>query len=206
MKSSGELKAHWEKIHSEKSRDVSWWQNPEELWIEDFSELDLGKDSPIIDIGSGPSLLLKKLIELGFINLTALDISSQALERLKSNLGDLSAKVNFVHSDILDFAGKDSIKVWHDRAVLHFLADPIDQARYSAVINSAVQSGGYALISTFALDGPDSCSGLPVVRHDSQSIGKILGNEFELMWEKPRIHRTPWESSQAFITTLFKKK
>ncbi len=53
-------------------------------------------------------------------------------------------------------------------------------------------------MATFAPDGPETCSGLPVQRYSPQELAAELGPAFELRDARPHVHTTPWGSTQSF--------
>jgi hypothetical protein len=108
-------------------------------------------------------------------------------------------------ADVLAFRPTRQYHLWHDRAVFHFLTDAADRAKYLATMNACVEPGGYAIIATFALDGPETCSGLPVQRYDAASLAAELGSGWELIESRHEIHETPWGAPQSFIYGLFKR-
>jgi hypothetical protein len=68
-----------------------------------------------------------------------------------------------------------------------------------------LRRGGQAIIATFALDGPEKCSGLPVQRYDASSLQMTLGNEFNVLETRRETHATPWGSTQSFQCTRFQR-
>ena len=107
--------------------------------------------------------------------LAVLDLSEEALKVAKARLGERGAAVKWIAADVTIWQTPEPYDVWHDRAAFHFLTDPKDQAAYAERVSRAVRPGGHVIIGTFAPDGPERCSGLPIVRHDAASLGKILG-------------------------------
>lgn len=68
-------KEHWERIYTTKTpQEVSWTQAKPETSLDLIAKFDLPKFAKIIDIGGGDSLLVDHLIELGYTNITVLDI------------------------------------------------------------------------------------------------------------------------------------
>lgn len=198
-------KTHWEEIHQTRLTDVSWWQDANEVWLDLFDFVDVKPQDQIIDVGAGASVLVDELLRSGFQNVTVLDLSESALARARERLGK-APSVNFVCADVLKFRSEVPFHIWHDRAVFHFLITEIDQGKYLESLCANLRSGGYAIIQTFALDGPEECSGLSVVRHDQQSLEKIFGLEFELVFSERREHVTPWKSVQPFTVVIFKRR
>jgi len=95
--------------------------------------------------------------------------------------------------------------VWHDRAVFHFLTDAGDRAAYADRLRAALKSGGHAVIATFAPDGPERCSGLPVQRYDAPSLHAAIGDGFRLAAANREVHATPWGSTQSFQFSMFER-
>jgi len=157
----------------------------------------------IIDVGGGESTLVDDLLDLGFQNVTVLDISAQAISLSKDRLLDRSSMVNWIADDILHASlPMARYRLWHDRAVFHFLTDKQDRAAYADQVRFALSPGGFAVISTFSLDGPPRCSGLDVQRYSSETLLAELGPGFRLLDVLPENHRTPSGATQAFIYCL----
>ena len=159
----------------------------------------------MIDVGGGSSLLASRLLEAGYA-VAVLDVSAAALERAKARMGPRAADVGWIVADLTEVADVGRFDLWHDRAVFHFLTDPADREKYVALLNRTVPPGGHAVIATFALDGPERCSGLEVVRYDAASLGRELGPHFALLRTVPETHLTPWGAPQSFQYSLFRKK
>lgn len=194
---------HWQTVHSTKEIDgVSWWQQPADLWIDLITDLPIEPDDPIVDIGAGSSPLALELQRRGFRDVTAVDISHAALERIRSAAGGELA-VHLVEADARRFAPPQPVAVWHDRAVFHFLTDPGDRTLYREGLRRALRPGGFAVVSTFAADGPQTCSGLPVARYGASDLVGALGfAEAEVVRTERRVHRTPWGSEQPFTVVV----
>ena len=165
--SSMERRAHWEKVYRTKGEnEVSWFQKSPSISLELIRATGVGINASIIDIGGGASRLVDALLDEGFTTITVLDLSEKALETSKARLGERSAtNVKWVAADVTKWEPLQTYDVWHDRAAFHFLTDAADRAAYADRILRAVRPGGYVIIGTFAVDGPERCSGLPVVRY-----------------------------------------
>lgn len=204
---SSERVAHWDGIYGSKAEDaVSWYQKVSEPSLTLLRLTGAMPASAIIDIGGGASHLVDALLELGFADVSVLDLSQAALDASKARLGAASGDAQWICADVTEWQPARRYDVWHDRAAFHFLTDPADQAIYAATLARALASGGHAIIGTFAPDGPEKCSGLPIVRHDAASIGKVLGDGFELTDTRRHEHRTPWDSVQNFQFSTFRKR
>jgi ubiquinone/menaquinone biosynthesis C-methylase UbiE len=149
-------------------------------------------------VGGGASRLVDALLEEGFGQLAVLDISAVALERARTRLGSRAAAVTWIASDVATWTPDALFDVWHDRAVFHFLVTEEERAAYRTTLRRALVSGGQAVIATFASDGPDRCSGLPVVRYEPETLAVELGPPFELVEGVREDHVTPGGKVQRF--------
>jgi SAM-dependent methyltransferase len=199
--------AHWEGVYSTKGeKEVSWFQEDPAISLALIKQTDATRDSAIIDIGGGASRLVDALLDDGYRDVTVLDLSAAALEMAKARLGPASAQVEWIVADVTTWRPARTYELWHDRAAFHFLTDADDRRAYLNCLRSAVAGGGQVIIGTFALDGPEKCSGLPVQRYDGTSLADELGTSFELVDTRRETHRTPWDSSQAFQFSRFRRR
>jgi trans-aconitate methyltransferase len=159
----------------------------------------------VIDIGGGASRFVDALAEMGFEAVTVLDLSEAAIAVAKARLGSRANKVKWVVADVTTWEPQQVYDLWHDRAAFHFLTEKHDRTAYVARLSKAVKLGGHEIIATFAPDGPERCSGLPVVRYDSESLGWVLGNAFELTATRRHQHMTPRGSEQRFQFSVFRR-
>ena len=156
-----------------------------------------------IDIGGGDSLLVDHLLDLGFMNLSVLDISAHAFERAKLRLGERASLVQWIVSDINDFQPEITYDLWHDRAAFHFLTAPTDINRYKRLVGNHAKN---LVIGTFSKDGPLKCSGLEITQYDEASLGDLFKSEgFECIESKREDHQTPFGTSQNFVFASFCK-
>ena len=168
-------KSHWENVFSTKSEnEVSWFQKTPLTSFQFIEKLKLNKDSKIIDIGGGDSYFIDSLIELGYTNLTLLDISSKAIERIKNRLGKKSKNVTFVVSNILDFKPNEVYEFWHDRASFHFLTEKNQIEKYAEIVSNALTFDGKMVIATFSENGPKKCSGLDITQYNEQKMNEVF--------------------------------
>jgi hypothetical protein len=108
-------------------------------------------------------------------------------------------------ADVTAAPNLGTFDVWHDRAVFHFLTASRDRSAYAALLANTVPVGGHAVIATFALDGPEKCSGLEVRRYDGNALAAEVGPQFRLLKSVPELHRTPWNALQSFQYSLFER-
>ena len=202
---NNERKNHWEKIYAEKSpAQVSWTQKEPSTSIDFVKTTSLPMDAPIIDVGGGESHLVDRLIELGYSDITVLDISKNALERCQQRLGKKAEKVEWIVADITQFQPSRSYALWHDRAVFHFLTQKKEIEAYKRLVTNYLNHS--LILSTFSLKGPLKCSGLPIQQYDSARLASLFAPQFELVHHQEEIHHTPFSTTQAFIYTHFKSK
>lgn len=202
---NNERKNHWEKIYAEKSpAQVSWTQKEPSTSIDFVKTTSLPMDAPIIDVGGGESHLVDRLIELGYSDITVLDISKNALERCQLRLGKKAEKVEWIVADITQFQPTRSYALWHDRAVFHFLTQKKEIEAYKRLVTNYLNHS--LILSTFSLKGPLKCSGLPIQQYDSARLASLFAPQFELVHHQEEIHHTPFSTTQAFIYTHFKSK
>ena len=200
-----ERHAHWENVYTTKAEgEVSWYEASPELSLALLSEAGLKQAMSIIDIGGGASRLVDALVASGQAHVSVLDLSAAALETAKSRLAD-AGRVDWIVADVTTWTPDRRYDVWHDRAAFHFLTAKEDQEAYVGVLAQALKDGGKAVIGTFAPDGPEKCSGLPVVRYDAQSLQAVLGGGFKLAATRRHQHPTPWGSVQNFQFSTFEK-
>ncbi|MGY8638109.1 class I SAM-dependent methyltransferase [Bradyrhizobium sp. 14AA] len=197
---------HWENVYATKGEtEVSWFQDSPAISLDMIRAANPDHNAAIIDIGSGASRLVDRLLQDGYRDLAVLDLSANALEVAKKRIGAAASTVDWIVADATAWQPAKAYDVWHDRAAFHFLTDPDDRAAYVERLRSAVSPGGQVIIATFAPDGPEKCSGLPVQRHDSVSLAAELGPEFELVETRSETHHTPWNSTQAFQFSRFRR-
>jgi SAM-dependent methyltransferase len=196
--------SHWEKVYSSKHHsELSWYQPHLRLSLELIRRSGVTLQDFIIDVGGGVSTLVDDLLDLGFRNITVLDVSPHALDASKVRLGHCASVVEWVAGDIcLVPLRKRRYRLWHDRAVFHFLTTPEDRRAYTRQVRLALSPGGFVVISTFSLDGPQKCSGLDVQRYSSESLLREFGPGFRLLEAVPETHRTPSGGKQEFLCCL----
>lgn len=197
-------KHHWESVYSTKAEDeTSWHETAPAASLRFINRRLSGKDAAIIDVGGGQSRLVDHLLASGFSDVSVLDISGHALAAARRRLGDRAARVRWIEADILEWTPARRYGVWHDRAVLHFLTEKEHRALYRRALIAATEEGACVVISTFALDGPERCSGLPVMRYSAQTLAEALGPAFRLEESAHEDHVTPSGAVQKFLFARF---
>ncbi len=199
-------KAHWQNVYETKTEnEVSWFQESPTISLDLIHGTGVNQRASIIDVGGGASRLVDVLLDEGFETVTVLDVSETALATAQARLGARASKVRWVVADVTRWTPSGTFDVWHDRAAFHFLTEAKDRAAYAERISAAVRPGGNVIIGTFAPDGPERCSGLPVARHDAVSLGETLGRSFELVESRRHDHATPMGGIQRFQFSRFRR-
>jgi SAM-dependent methyltransferase len=178
---------------------VSWFQDQPVTSLSVIGKV-AGPSASVVDVGGGASRLVDHLLELGYRDLTVVDLSQEALRASHDRIGE--APVTWIASDIREWQPARAFDVWHDRAAYHFLTDPDDQQRYWQLVRDSVVPGGHVVIATFAEDGPESCSGLPVVRYGAEQLREVMGDGFVVLESMPEQHVTPTGGTQSFQWTV----
>jgi len=199
-------KAHWEKIYATKSNDeVSWHQPLPKDSLDLITNSGIGLDDPIIDVGAGNSFLVDHLLKKGFTNITVLDISKNAINKAKNRLGEKAELVNWVVTDILDFKSLITYKIWHDRAVFHFIRDEEEIEKYKKILEAVTDIDTHMVLATFSENGPDKCSGIQIKKYSTADLQTNFKN-WEMLSSYRKIHSTPFNTTQEFTFFYARKK
>jgi len=190
---------HWENVYTTKDMSkVGWYQNEPSISLVLLQKIGSTPQDAFIDVGCGASALADRLINSGYRDITLLDISSSALEMLKQRLGSSADIPHYRVGDVCTFSSDKCFDVWHDRAVFHFLQKEEEQNAYMETMHRVLSPSGYAVIGTFAVDGPDSCSALPVRQYDAERMQIAIQGRFELVDFVDETHITPSGSEQKY--------
>jgi 2-polyprenyl-3-methyl-5-hydroxy-6-metoxy-1,4-benzoquinol methylase len=197
-------KEHWENIYQTKSlTDVSWYQPTPATSLEFIEKFGVSKSAKIIDIGGGDSFLVDHLLDLGYTDITVLDLSGAALERAKTRLGERAQLVNWIEANAIDFTSEQTFDVWHDRAAFHFLTDPEEIEQYIQTLNGKLSSKGKVVIGTFSENGPTKCSGIEITQYSTATLAAKFLPHFKKMECIIVDHPTPFDTIQNFVFCSF---
>jgi len=204
---SEQSRAHWDNVYVTKDdSEVSWFQQTPAMSLALIDLARVSPDAAIIDIGGGASHLVDHLLSRGYRDVTVLDISDAALSLARERIAQpLAENVSWIVADATQWQPTRSYDLWHDRAAFHFLVEAADRAAYVARVKQAVAIGGHVIIGTFAKDGPEMCSGLPVRRYDADGLAAELGDGFTLIASRRDDHATPRQNVQPFQFCLFRR-
>lgn len=200
------LGAHWDAAYARGGPAAVSWYTPIAAAVPDLLRAEgISPTARILDVGGGASALVAALLDLGYIDLTVLDVSATALEEAGAQLGERADAVRWVRADVRTWSPPVTYNLWHDRAVFHFHVEDHDRVAYLATLRDATIPGSLAVLSTFAPDGPQSCSGLPVQRYDAAQLAVVLGPDYALVGEAREEHTTPWGTVQPFTRAAFRR-
>lgn len=200
-------KDHWQQVYTSKTADsVSWYQPHISVSLELIRQTGVSTSASVIDVGGGASTLVDDLLAAGFDKLAVLDISAAALDVARQRLGERAADVSWIEADITTVKlPEHAYDIWHDRAVFHFLTTEQERRQYLQAVRRSVKPGGFVIVGTFAEDGPERCSGLPVQRYSAESLHAEFGASFELLGRAAEDHLTPSGSIQKFLYCYCRK-
>ena len=192
---------HWESVYGHHAAgEVSWYRPHLDLSLGFLEQAHLARNAAILDVGGGDSTLVDDLLDRGFENVTVLDLSERAIARARERLGPRASRATWIVGDVTSVElPRAHFDFWHDRAVFHFLTDEASRRRYVTAVHHALKADGHVLVATFAPEGPDRCSGLPVIRYTAEGIHGEFGDDFRKVGSAAETHHTPWGSEQAFV-------
>jgi ubiquinone/menaquinone biosynthesis C-methylase UbiE len=200
-------KDHWEQVYATKEPDqVSWFQEHAAQSLRLINMSGLPRTASVIDVGGGASTLVDDLLANGYASLSVLDLSRAALAAAQQRLGPNADKVKWIEADVTEYEFPvHAYDIWHDRAVFHFLTRPEQRQAYVRAVLRAVKPGGHVIVATFAQDGPEQCSGLPVMRYGADELHAEFGTPFTLLAHEREEHRTPFGAVQSFVYCYCRK-
>ncbi len=204
------MKEHWDEMYTRlETTDLGWYEERPESSIRLLSKCNINKNEYILDVGAGASTFIDYLVDQGFRNIIATDISEIALNKLKERLGEEKASlVTWIVDDItrpVHIQDLRNIAVWHDRAMLHFLVKEKEQRMYLSTLKKVLKKGGYVIIAAFSLKGAKKCSGLDVKNYDQTMLAEFLGEDFRLLEFFDYLYYMPSGQARPYIYTLFQR-
>lgn len=206
----GGVRDHWDGVYRSRAPEQrSWTQPAPTMSTALIDRIPVGPDEAVVDVGGGASSLVDVLLDRGHRRITVLDVSAQALAqaraRVERTAGEASARsVEWVAADVRDWRPREPIGLWHDRAVFHFLTEPAARLAYREAAAEAVRPGGHVVLGTFAPDGPEQCSGLPVARYAADTLAAEFRPHFRLVDTDEERHHTPWGGTQPFTWVVLR--
>lgn len=207
VSSAAERRSYWDMIYNRNEfTSVGWYQALPQLSLQLIKESGLSETANIIDVGGGDSLLVDHLLDLGYKNITVLDVSPRAIEKAKMRLGSRSDLVKWICSDVTEFEPNENYDLWHDRACFHFLINRTDINAYRNSLNKGLKKNGIFVLGAFSKTGPQKCSGLPIHQYDEKGLRQIFENTFDYVGLTSSVHITPSGAEQNYVFCSFKNK
>lgn len=206
MSRASGIAQHWDEAYGQGDATCSWFQHQALPSLKMLDDAGVVTSDSLIDVGGGASTLVDALLERGHADLAVLDISAEGLRIAQGRLGRQAQRVRWLVADLLTWKPDRAWHVWHDRAVLHFFTTATARHRYVHALNAATEAGSLAVLGTFAPDGPDQCSGLPVSRYDARGLSALLGPRWQLLSEDSEVHTTPAGGTQPFTWCAFRRQ
>jgi hypothetical protein len=198
--------SHWDDAYAAGETTRSWFQTSPDVSLRMLDAAGVTADDSVVDVGGGASPLAGALLERAFRDITVLDISAAGMAYARQRLGDRAERVEWLVADVRAWEPWRRYRVWHDRAVFHFLTTAEDRRQYLQAMDAATEVDGIAVFGCFAPDGPRHCSGLPVARYSSLDLADQLGTRWMLIGHAREEHVTPGGIIQPFCWTTLRKR
>jgi SAM-dependent methyltransferase len=206
MPSSAE---HWNAAYAARGAEVVSWADPSASESLPVLLPLLAPGDGVVDVGGGASDLAAALVAKGLGPVTVLDLSDTALDLARARAGEAARRIAWVQGDVTRWTPPRTFALWHDRAVFHFLTAAEDRAAYVRTLAAALAPGGHVVISTFADNGPERCSGLPVARYAPDALAATLEalapGLLAPVGSHRFTHRTPGGAEQRFQTSVLRR-
>jgi hypothetical protein len=204
------MKEHWNCIYgTRESESLGWYEKVPEQSLKLLSKCNIDKNESILSVGAGVSTFIDNLVDNGYKDISVVDISDVAMNKLRFRLGEKkSSSINWIVDDLTEptqLNKLQGIALWHDRAVLHFLVEEQHRESYFLTLKKVVKVGGYVIIAAFSKDGAKKCSGLEIVNYDSDMMAGYLGDDFKLIEDLYHTHLMPNGEPRPYVYSLFQR-
>ena len=195
-------KQRWEKIHEVRATGEGGAGREPAPSLALLHQTGVPLDAPILDVGGGASPLADALFAEGYRDVTVIDIAHSALTTPHRKPD--GAKLTLIEGDVLENGELGKYAVWHDRAVLHFLNDDSERARYLERLRAHLLPGGHVILGCFSPEAPENCCGLAVRRYSVLQLAELLAPDFAPCAMIRVTHRTAAGKEQPFVYSRFK--
>jgi len=198
---SGNRARHWHDVYAHRAEtEFSWFEPEPRCSLEMLDALGVHPDDPVIDVGTGASRLIDALLQRGFGDVAALDISRMGPSRTRDRVGTAAEHVDWVIDDLLRWVPRRRYAAWHDRGLFHFLTGPADRRRYLELLDVALVPGGAVVVGAFAQDGPRTCAGLRTARYSPDRLARTITRDptTDTIALAREMHATPTGMLQPF--------
>ena len=203
-------KSHWdEKYQSTQDEELGWYEDTPETTMQLIAKCQLAKDATILNVGVGTTTLIDLLLDKGYSNIIANDLSEVALEKLQNRIQEVyNYNLKCIADDLTnpsELNNLQNIDLWIDRAVLHFFLKKEGQQAYFDLIRKIVAKNGYVLIAVFSLEGAPKCCNLDLHRYNKEMLQEQLGTNFQLVEAFDYTFINPRGGERPYVYTLFKR-
>jgi len=196
----------WDWIYATREMTGVGWYEPDPVVSRELvNDAIAAGGRSIIDVGGGASWLADHLVAMNLDRSAVLDISDAALALARHRLGDRADRIEWIVGDIATLTDVGHFDIWHDRAAFHFLLEPEARRSYVALARRTLPVGGTAIVATFAEDGPERCSGMPVQRYEPADLAASWGSGFRLKASRRHLHHTPAGVPQQFQYSILER-
>ena len=201
-----DVEAYWDLVdRTVKPTEVTWSKPDLGSSLKLIAHANISKDAAILDVGCAASMLFDDLLELGYSDLTCMDISGDAYEPIKQRLGERAKELCCVTADVTQFVlPSQSFDLWHDQAVFHLLTEVADRQRYMRNLRTALRIGGYLIIGAIEQDEWPSYLGYESELYSEEKLAATLGDDFDLITSVREERLTPFKANQTFLYALFR--
>ena len=207
---TSDLKEHWNTAYNKEDEQLGWFEANPMQTMELVNACDLQKDATILNVGAGTTTLIDTLLEEGYTNIIANDLSDLALEKLKQRIRKShNYNLTCIKDDLTNpqkINKLQNIDLWIDRAVLHFFLTQEEQKSYFSLIQKTVSNNGYVIIAVFSLEGAQKCCGLDLKRYNLEMLQNNLGTHFRLIKTFNHTFINPFGGERPYIYTLFQRQ
>ena len=204
------LKEHWNAAYNVEDEQLGWFEANPMQTMELVIACDLQKDATILNVGAGTTTLIDTLLEEGYTNIIANDLSDLALNKLKQRIKKShNYNLTCIKDDLTNpqkINKLQNIDLWIDRAVLHFFLTGAEQNAYFNLIQKTVSKNGYVIIAVFSLEGAQKCCGLDLRRYNLEMLQNNLGTHFNLIKTFNHTFINPFGGERPYIYTLFQRQ
>ncbi len=204
------LKDHWNKAYNQVDEQLGWFETNPIRTMQLVNACGLQKGATILNVGAGTTTLIDTLLEDGYTNIIANDLSEIALKKLKERIKKTyNYNLTCIKDDLTNptkLNKLQNVDVWIDRAVLHFFLNENEQKAYFNLIQKIISKNGYVIIAVFSLNGAQKCSGLDLQRYNVDMLQNHLGSDFKLKETFNHTFINPSRGERPYIYTLFQRQ